>query len=294
MYLTEKSMKEIPPFKFERTRGIVWVCDIEKSSTFLNDPDLIDDIESFLPRFYYISKLMVETFGGEFIKWTGDGFLAFFKVELERDLFRISENIFEAAWHLSFMSSITQMGLSPKKKIWIRHGITYEQDALVMKIQSEGEKDKLDIIGKAVVLAFRLSSIEAPSPSIITVKELIQKNDSRFIAWKPTKEESLRFFKGEKYGTQKIRISGHKEKKITDWGAEGKRIGKNISSRIKKIRSGENKQLMWKLIEKMDNGPDWCREISAMEKEIIQPVVDSFNDLISIFRKNKKEKLKDQ
>ena len=133
-------MKAIDPFKFERATGIVWVCDIEKSSSFLNDPDLVEDIKSFLPRFYYVSKLMVETFGGEFLKWTGDGFLAFFKVELERDLPRISRNVFEGANQLSAMTGITQMGLQLKKKVRIRHGITFEEDALLMRIDSDIEK----------------------------------------------------------------------------------------------------------------------------------------------------------
>lgn len=287
-------MESIEPFKFERTRGIVWVCDIERSSAFLNDPDLIDDIESFLPRFYYVSKLMVETFGGEFLKWTGDGFLAFFKVELERDLLRIAEEIFEASFHLSFISKFTKMGLNPKKEFLIRHGITYEKDALLMKIQTEEDKNRVDIIGRAVVLAFRLSSVRAHFPSIVTVKELVQRGADEFIVWKPTIEEKLRFFKGEKYGTDKIRISGTKEKTRKDLEKEGKLFAKKVSSRIEKVKSGKDKELILKLIKKLELGPSWCKEISKILKNKIEPIVDSlkiFNEIskrLDIAKKNNK------
>jgi class 3 adenylate cyclase len=154
-------MKSIYPFTFYRTRGIVWVCDLAKSSSYLNDNSSVDDIENFIPRLYYVSKLIVESYGGKFIKWTGDGFLAFFEFELDRHKEETSKIVFEAAWHLTFMSNVTQLGLKPNKKLKIRHGIAYEKDALLMKITSAPEIESLDIIGRAVVLAFRLSGIQA-------------------------------------------------------------------------------------------------------------------------------------
>jgi class 3 adenylate cyclase len=69
----------IESFEFERSRGIVWVCDLSKSSTFLNDNDTASALESFLPRLYWASAMTVEAAGGRFIKWTGDGFLAWFE-----------------------------------------------------------------------------------------------------------------------------------------------------------------------------------------------------------------------
>ena len=66
----------IDGFMFERSRGIVWVCDLAKSSRFLNDNTAGSALEDFLLRFYWASAMSVDAVGGCFIKWTGDGFLA--------------------------------------------------------------------------------------------------------------------------------------------------------------------------------------------------------------------------
>ena len=200
-------MNNIHPFNFNRKRGIVWVCDIAKSSSYLNDNSAVDDIEAFIPRLYYVSKVIVEAYGGIFLKWTGDGFLAFFEFDLDRHKEEISKKVFEAAWHLTFMSNVTQLGLLPKNKIKIRHGITYEKDALLMKVNSGTKAESLDIIGRAVVLAFRLSGIQAEFPCIATVKELVGSSKQKFIKWNPTSEEKLKYFKGEKFGTNNIWIT---------------------------------------------------------------------------------------
>jgi class 3 adenylate cyclase len=76
-------MQDLQPFTFERSKGIVWVCDLAESSSYLNTNISAEDIENFIPRFYYVSKLIVEAYGGEFLKWTGDGFLCFFEFELD-------------------------------------------------------------------------------------------------------------------------------------------------------------------------------------------------------------------
>jgi class 3 adenylate cyclase len=65
-------------FTFQRGRGLVWVCDLEGSTKLLNDNGAVTAIEDFLPRFHWLARAVVDAFGGQFIKWNGDGFLAWF------------------------------------------------------------------------------------------------------------------------------------------------------------------------------------------------------------------------
>ena len=78
-------MKETS-FTFERGRGVVWVCDIQNSSRFLNDDESVQAMEQFFPRLHWLGKVAVDAAGGRFVKWTGDGFLAWFPIELYREL----------------------------------------------------------------------------------------------------------------------------------------------------------------------------------------------------------------
>jgi hypothetical protein len=55
-------------FEFERSRGVVWVCDVAGSSSRLNSDNGVEDTEAFLPRLYWIAALIVESAGGRYIK----------------------------------------------------------------------------------------------------------------------------------------------------------------------------------------------------------------------------------
>src|SRR5918911_1177387 len=163
-------MANLKKFAFERSRGIIWVCDLADSSKYLNDNQTADDLETFLPRLYWIASMIVDAAGGKFIKWTGDGFIAWFEMLLHRMLGEKATIVFGAATQLTLIVNVTQLGLKPKRKFKIRHGVSYEQDALLIKISHEGGVESLDLIGRAVVLAFRLSGIPAKFPSIVTQK----------------------------------------------------------------------------------------------------------------------------
>ncbi|HBV16180.1 hypothetical protein [Chryseobacterium carnipullorum] len=104
-------MNTFKEFKFERKKGIVWVCDVIKSSSYLNSNDSVDDIEEYLPRLYWTANNLVNSFGGTFIKWTGDGFLAWFDVNLDRNKRKIADKVFKAAWHLTFLNNASQLGV---------------------------------------------------------------------------------------------------------------------------------------------------------------------------------------
>jgi class 3 adenylate cyclase len=128
-------MHDLKKFEFGRSRGIVWVCDLADSSKYLNNNQTADELELFLPRLYWISSMIVDAAGGTFIKWTGDGFLAWFETPLHRELDKQAAAAFQAAWTITLMVNVTQLGLNPKRKFVVRHGMAYEQDALVIKIK---------------------------------------------------------------------------------------------------------------------------------------------------------------
>src|SRR5690606_20915909 len=79
-----------------RDRGVLWVCDISRSSSFMNSDDLAEHIEAFLPRLHWVSSLAIHAIHGELIQWTGDGFIAWFPLEVERQLGRTCNRILEA------------------------------------------------------------------------------------------------------------------------------------------------------------------------------------------------------
>jgi class 3 adenylate cyclase len=105
-------MTEIKKFEFERSRGIIWACDLVKSSKFLNDNESADTLEEFLPRLYWTSVIAVEAAGGQFIKWTGDGFLAWFETPLHRLISEKTSNVFRAAYLMTTLVNITQLETS--------------------------------------------------------------------------------------------------------------------------------------------------------------------------------------
>ena len=262
-------MPEFEKFQFSRSRGIVWVCDIVNSSKYLNNNESADELEEFLQRFYWTSAIIVEAAGGKFVKWTGDGFLAWLETPLYRELGKKINTFFMAAWHLSFLINITQLGLKPPKNFKIRHGITYEQDALLTTITHPGGHKSFDITGRAVVLAFRLSGIQSDFPNIITQRELVQTSRAEcsfsidFKKWLPSDEDKLRYFKGSSWGLNSIYISGSFRKRTPSLSA----VIKNTSKVIKKAESSlphsqKSTYFVSDFLARMNSGPDWCKDVT--------------------------------
>lgn len=284
-------MTEMTPIKFRRTKGIVWVCDLAKSSSYLNNNDSVDEIEEYIPRLYYVSKLIVESYGGVFLKWTGDGFLAFFEVQLDRHKEMVSKKVFEAIWQLTFMSNVTQLGLKPKKKFKIRHGVTYEKDALLMNIATEPSKETLDIIGRAVVLAFRLSGIQTVFPSIVTVRELVETSNKEFKKWRPSKEEKLKFFKGESFGTETIFISSESKNTKPSFKSTTKKVKKAIFDAESDARLDPESPIVI-FTNSMSNGPAWCKKIIQEEADFIKNgLLGTLKSVVEIIEKHPKKGL---
>jgi hypothetical protein len=196
-------------FEFRRARGIVWVCDVANSTKYLNDDGTVESIEEYLPRLHWISRLVVKAAGGKYIKWTGDGFLAWFEFGLNRERGEFAKRAFEAAWYLTLLSNTTSLGVAANKKFNIRHGITYEEDALISDIEIDGSKS-IDILGRSVVLAFRVSGIPVKFPGIVTQKDLVTESIKKgsfvktFIKLEFDGDEIIKYFKGEKIGTSSL------------------------------------------------------------------------------------------
>lgn len=197
-----------------RDRGLIWVCDISKSSSYINNDDLAEHIEEFLPRLHWVSSLAIEAVGGEFIQWTGDGFIAWFPLKVERELGRTCNRILEAIWHFSAFINITQLCVDSPRPFRIRHGLTYEPDALVTSTtHQDGHVSKI-ISGRNVVLAFRLSGVEADFPNVATQHKIVQDLAARTRSlanlkkWALSEDQHLKYFKGEKQGTTGLYVSG--------------------------------------------------------------------------------------
>jgi len=132
--------------RFARARGLVWVCDVSGYTSLLNG-SAAGATEDILKRLYWLGCQLVPLAGGKFIKWTGDGFLAWFSVELNRDATRIASSVLRAVWHLSLLCNVTSLGAHfQSKKPRLRHGVTYEQDAVFATMVRGQDELSYDII----------------------------------------------------------------------------------------------------------------------------------------------------
>ncbi len=138
---------------------------------------------------------------------TGDGFLAWFETPLLREAGDIASRVFNAAWNLTLYVNVSQLGVKAPAKFKIRHAVTFEHDALVLDLEYS-DKNATDVLGRAVVLAFRLSSIKSGFPSIVTQGELIKVTEDtstvKFRKLRFSKEEKLKYFKDEPWGTSDV------------------------------------------------------------------------------------------
>ncbi|MCH7737962.1 MAG: hypothetical protein IH872_11255 [Chloroflexi bacterium] len=254
-------------FKFERSRGIVWVCDMASSSANLNDDSTVDALEEFIPRLYWLGLQIVESAGGIFVKWTGDGFLAWFEMPLERDLGKRLTVIFNALWHLSAMINVTQLGVKAPRKFKVRHGITFEPDAKLIRVRHEDGHESLDLIGRSVVLAFRLSGMSAKFPSIVTQAKIFKaysgfSGEMGFRKRSITKEERLKYFKGQRMGTDSIYATADRISRFKTFES----AAKNLQKAINTLEEPKGQDYLLNpfidsITGRFSSGPDWTAEV---------------------------------
>ena len=246
-------------FSFSRDRGIVWVCDIENSSRYLNDNESVLAIEQYLPRLHWLGRIAISAAGGQFIKWTGDGFLGWFPFELHRDLGTRAARVLRAIWHLSFINNVTQLGLNTKE----------EHDALVTTVEDrDGSHD--DLIGRSVVLAFRIAAIRAEFPNVITQSDIVKAISGEDIAKIHFRKltlnanDRMRYFKGEKFGTDSLYESS--ERKYRKKSKET--LLRTVRKQIARVEHPSSKlapvdHTVQTIIDHLESGPEWTREVLA-------------------------------
>jgi class 3 adenylate cyclase len=284
-------MASIQKFDRKRLRGIVWICDIANSSKYLNRNDAAEPTEEFLQRFLYLSLIAVEASKGEFIKWTGDGFMAWYEAHLDRTIGDIATRIFRAAWELSFYVNVTQLAVDSPVKFRIRHAVTYEKDALVIDLKHSGRMASRDVLGRSVVLAFRLSSLSGAFPSIVTQHELVEAYKKSivqpgvsFTKLRFSKDDRLRYFKGEDWGIKNLYVSADKQN----------RRGRTVRSVLRQARKALDRyesdnpdydSVPAKIALDLMKGPQWSRDVGLKMKEYISgQLVPALKDAIQAIR----------
>jgi class 3 adenylate cyclase len=265
----ESTRRGFSSLKVHRDRGVLWVCDISHSSSFTNSDELAEHIEAFLPRLHWVSSLAIQAIHGEFIQWTGDGFIAWFPLEVERQLGKTCNRILEAIWHFTAFINITQLCVDSPRPFRIRHGLTYEPDALVtVTTHQDGHVSKV-ISGRNVVLAFRISGVEADFPNVATQQKIVQTLSTRtrnlvnLKRWTLTNDQLLRYFKGEKLGTNSLYISGRpkmSQSRADTWmtRAEGLLARAESGRHRTPVDSTFIENFFPDLI--MSKGQEWCEE----------------------------------
>lgn len=267
-----------PQYKVRRSRGLVWVCDVAGSSRLLNRNETAAATEEYLQRFLYLSLLVVNSGGGSFVKWTGDGFLAFYETPLDRELGSVADLIFHSAWMMTFYANVTQLCSPPKEQIRIRHAVTYEKDALLIDLQHSGDMKSKDVLGRNVVAAFRMSGIPCDFPGIVTHREVLRAIDDadlnpgiRFKALPITPDMRLRFFKGEKFGSRDVYVSDDRQpqrKKASLKFAQKKAQG--VFRLLERPDPRENPRrtaYRENFVAGMLSGPPWCRQVLEESKK---------------------------
>lgn len=280
--------KQESTFGFTRDRGVVWVCDIVNSTAFLNDNSTVEQIELYLPRLHWIAVQLVESIGG-MLKWTGDGFIAWFPLKLHRMLGDIIDSLFRNIWTITELNNLTQYGLpSDRETFHLRHGVAVEHDALVMSIRGCSH-ESVDIIGRSVVLAFRMTSIDADFPNLVVTKDvldaLINKEFStiEFAKLNLSNQDIDRHFKGEYWNVHNLYHSTDRNKKTRNLIS----LLQESKEAIKDVESLEMEQLRSTAIfmDAMLNGPDWARECIEEYSEFTSGVFGALKGLITALDK---------
>jgi len=267
----------------------------------LNDDDSVSDLEQFLPRLYWISNILVETNGCHFLKWTGDGFLAWCPVPLYRELGEKASAIILASFTLGALVNITQLGINTKKKIRIRHSLVFENDAILITITHNKYYQSLDLIGRSVVLAFRLCGIPSSFPNIVTQREIVEAvriNNGATTAFTKRNfvpSEIERFFKGEKWGTKTVYISSEKVRRPKSSRSMVRQIKKIIHNiEVGTKYSDTLQRYSYDFVRKMLKGPQWCRNVMNKYNQFLkleEKLIDSVKKALPLLEKDSEKGL---
>lgn len=244
--------------RLARKRGVVWVCDLAGSSSRLNAANEAELVaaENFLARFFWLVPHIARMAAGDapsLFKWTGDGFLLWVETPLDRHRGPAARALYRAAFWLGIIIAVTDLGVSSEEPFYIRSGITYEPDGLpVERVDPDGHHAQ-DVIGRSVVLAFRLSGLKGPLAGVSCIHTQAELGaaagdcELSFPPFKPTTAERSLYFKGETWGTENLCIG---EQASADIGVP------DFSA-----------SWMQPLVAALASGPDWARGCSMRLEE---------------------------
>lgn len=240
-----------------------------------------------------------------FVKWTGDGFLAFYECPLDRDIGPEADLIFRTAFTLTLIVNVTQLCVAPKERISIRHAVTYEKDALLIDLLHSGDMKSKDVLGRNVVTAFRLSGLSCAFPNIVTHKEVLRaiedagvQSPMRFASLPLKKELRTRYFKGEKFGSRDIYVTTDR-RRIKPAAPRIKAAKRTVTKMLAAIEAGKPLVESKKVASFGDNfcaglsgGPSWCQAVFEEWKagffeptlDIMRQFLDTVSELESLMR----------
>ena len=254
-------------FTFERGRGVVWVCDIRNSSRFLNNNESAHAVEQFFPRLHWLGRVAVYAAGGRFVKWTGDGFLAWFPIELYRELGPQAAKAINICKQLSLINNVTGLGIESPTRFRLNHGITMEHDALLTMV-SDDNGEHFDLIGRSVVLAFRLTGIRANFPNIVSQREVVEateKERGRYFIFRKlnvSAEDRRKYFKGERWGTANLYASAERKPRPRTLDSMLRTVKKTIAeAESPQTIQDETDPTVKQFMECLLSGPAWTQDI---------------------------------
>lgn len=254
-------------FTFERGRGVVWVCDIHNSSKILNNDESVEAIEEYFQRLHWLGRVAANAAGGQFVKWTGDGFLGWFPTELHRDIGPQAASVIDIIWQLTLVNNVTGLGIEAKPKFRLKHGLTVEHDAYLTMVSDENGQH-FDLMGRAVVLAFRLAGMKVTFPSIVTQRELVEaalgegNSRVRFKKISMSTVERQKYFKGDKRAATNLYASAERNPRPRSMNSLLRSIQKTIAEAEKpQTVQDETDPIIRRFMEDLLAGPTWTQEV---------------------------------
>ena len=162
---------------------------------------------------------------------------------------------------------------------------------MLIKIFEDQDNYTLDLIGRAVVLAFRLSGIQTYFPGIVTEKEIVTNNSDYgiFEQWEPSQNDILKYFKGEEHGLDSIYVSTKKEYQKLDLSSLTEKTNKTLEN-LKNPDIKDETEHIPNFIELMKEGPEWCQEIVDLEtKFITEQLVNSLKKVSRLLKRDEQK-----
>lgn len=193
--------------------------------------------------------------------------MAWFPIELYRELGPQASRVINISRQLSLVNNITGLGVEGEAPFRLKHGITVEHDALLtMVIDEHGEH--FDLIGRSVVLAFRLTGIKTYFPNIVSQREIVEaatkKKDShvKFKKLNLSAEDRQRYFKGERWGTTNLYSSVERRPRPRSTNSLLRTVRKTIAEAEEpQTIQDETDPMIKQFMEDLLSGPTWTQDV---------------------------------